>query len=221
MTTRGLAVTALVLAALLGVLGVSGAHRLGRLAPVESPSWEFRNFLCDCKLGTRAVLRPGMASQESHRYWFLRLVHEPAPDDLSASDSEVGQFAHIRASVERSPPREDAWFFAGAKFFAYRQLGALTHNEFLEEIKLVEEEDGSGKRRTLLRAEFKTANRASSWYYYDPERDSADAAGTGWGWERVERHATGSQSEVAYLSADSFKEPPPTKERPESPDDGK
>jgi hypothetical protein len=216
-----LAITALVLAALLGVLAVSGAHRLGRLAPAESPSWEFRNFLCDCKPGTRAMLRPGMAAEEWRRYWFLRPILEPAPDDLSASDSEVGRFAHIRASVEVKRPREDGWFFSGAAFFAYRQLGALTHNEFIEEIKLVQEEDSGGNRRTLLRAEFKTSNRASSWYFYDPERDPADAAKTGWGWERVERHATGSQSEVVYLSAEAFKEPPPARKRPESPDDGK
>ncbi|MHC4937850.1 MAG: hypothetical protein ACYTHK_02640 [Planctomycetota bacterium] len=221
MSTKGLATTALVLAGLLSVLGVAGAHRLGYFAPAERLEWEFTNFLCDCEPGTMVHLRPGMASDNRMRYWFLRSILEPEADDLAASDSEVGRFAHFRTSIEIQPPHEEGWYFDGAGFFAYRQLGALTHKEFLHEIKLVTEDDGAGKRRNLLRAEFQTATRAKSMYYYDPSRDPAEARKSGWGWERVERHAKGTQSEVAYLSAFGFKEPPPLKKRPESPDDGK
>ena len=208
MSTRGLVTAALVLAGLLVLLGVAGAHRLGYLSPAPRPTWEFRNSLCECRPGTRVVLRPGAADQERRRYWFLRAVREPAPDDLSAADHDVGRFAHARASVEVRRPGEDGWFFDGVAFFSYRQLGALTHGEFLEEIKLVRQEEDGGRQRPLLRARFATATRSESWYYFDPESDPAEAASRGFGWVRVERHASGAQSEVYYLSAAGFRDPP-------------
>jgi hypothetical protein len=206
MSIRGLAAAAIALALLLGLLALVAAHRLGYLAPAETPSWEYRNYLCDCAPGMQAVLRPGLANQQPRRYWFLRRVPEPAADDLTAADDEVGHYAHMRAAVEVFDPASEHWVFDGAKFFAYRQLGALTHTEFLEDIKLVEEDDGAGKTRTLLRVRFETPTRASSWYFYDP---AGGTGASGLGWERVERHATGESSEVFYLTPDKFREPPP------------
>ena len=123
----------------------------------------------------------------------------------------------MRASVEVFDRPTEQWQFDGVKFFAYRQLGALTHNEFLEDIKLVEEQDQAGNTRTLLRARFETSTRASSWYFYDP---TGDTGSSGLGWERVERHATGQPSEVYYLTPDHFREPPAAANRPEREESG-
>lgn len=205
MSVRGLATSAVTLALLLAILGLVAAHRLGYLAPAERPSWEFRNYLCDCRPGQQAILRPGLTNQQPRRYWFLRTVPEPEADDLAAVDYEIGRYPHVRASVEVLEPATEQWAFDGVAFFSYRQLGALTHNEFLEDIKLVEEKSGEGKSRTLLRVRFETAARASSWYFYDPAGGTGDS---GLGWERVEHHATGETAELFYLTPGPFRAPP-------------
>jgi hypothetical protein len=215
MTNSSLIRTAGILAALLGLFAFVAAHRLGYFARPTMPDWELRNSLLETKPGTQAVLRPGRTDQKSLRYWFVRFVPEPAVDDASVTSSPVGQFAHVRAGMSARRSGESVWYFDGVAFFSFRQMGTLTVNEWLEEIRLVEESDGDGGRRLVLRALFQSPGGATSWYIYDPERSAETNATSGFGWERVERHAAEQSSEVFYLTPDGLKVPPPLRSRSE------
>ena len=157
MSTRSLAWIALAFAGLLGLLAFVGAQRLGYLAPTEAPQWEFHNALLDCKPGTRARLSPGRVDQVRQRFWFLRVFAEPEVDDPTVSQSPVGRYAHIRAAVSEQRPREEGWFFHAAAVVAFRQLGAMSGTEWLQEISLVRERAEGGGTRDLVCAKFGNA----------------------------------------------------------------
>ncbi len=217
-----LARIAAALAALLALFVFVAAHRLGYFAVPTMPEWEFRNVLLDAKPGTRAILRPGRTDQKILRYWFVRFVPEPPADDAVVAASPVGQYAHVRAGIGARMPGERSWAWDGMAFFSFRQMGALTANEWLEEIRLVEESDGEGGHRLVLRALFQSPGGATSWYIFDPTRSAEENAASGFGWERIERHAAEQISEVYYLTPDGLKEPQPIKaERGKQPGGGK
>lgn len=214
MSNSSLMRIAVVLAALLALFSFVAAHRLGYFAVPTVPDWEYRNALLDAPPGTQAVLRPGRVDQKNLRYWFVRFVAEPATDDAAVTSSPVGQYAHVRAGMSARMPGEDAWYFDGVAFFSFRQMGTLTATEWLKEIRLVEESDGEGGHRLMLRMVFESPGGAVSWYIYDPARSEEDSAASGFGWERIERHASGQQSEVYYLTPDGLKVPPPLVDKP-------
>ena len=125
MSNRALTIVALVLGAVLALIGGTALRVTGLGAPEVAAGWEFRNSLLDCKAGTLAVVRPGRANEPDQRYWFLRVFREPQQDDLTAADSEVGRYAHVRAAISLRKPDQEEWYFQAAGFVAYRQLGAL------------------------------------------------------------------------------------------------
>ena len=155
MSTRALAITAILLGVVLALVVAAALQRYGRSggAPVVQ-SWEFRNSLLECKPGTLAILRPGRVDLPRQRYWFLRVFREPQPDDPDAAESEVGGYAHVRAGVWSYNKAEAGWFYRPVAYFAYRQMGALGSKQWLNGIRMVREVDASGEERELLRATF-------------------------------------------------------------------
>jgi len=211
-STRALAWTAFWFALLVGLLVAVGAHRFGYFATTETPQWEFRNVLLDCKPGTVVQLSPGRVDQPRQRFWFLRVFNEPAVDDLSASYSQVGRYAHFRAAVSEQRPREDGWYFQTAAIIAFRQLGAVGATEWLTEIGLVRERTDTGAERTLLEARFANAASAQMIYSYDPSESREQAARRGLGWVHMVQQARAITSEVYFLEPAGFQDPPPPRD---------
>ncbi|MEM8884125.1 MAG: hypothetical protein AAGD14_08665 [Planctomycetota bacterium] len=214
MSTRRLAFTALFLGALIGLLAVSGLHRLGRLFPPERPQWEFTNHMLDAPLGLECMLRPGRVDQGLIKYWMVRRFDEPDPASIGTGPGdEVSRYPHVRAALSTKQPDEEGWFFEGVRYFPYRQLGAMTANEWLERIELVREVGEDGVRsRPMLVVRFGMQGGAESRYFYDPDRTEEETQATGLGWERLERHAPAQESEVYYLQPAGFREPPPIRD---------
>ena len=223
MSTRALAVLALLLGAVLALLGVTALQvtGLGGLngAGADASGWEFRNALLDCKPGTLALIRPGRADEPDQRYWFLRVFREPQQDDLTAADSDVGRYAHVRAAVSLRKPDEEDWYFQSPGFFAYRQMGALGSKQWLSQISLIREKGVDGKQRDLLRATFLNTAHARMSYFYDPAESASEAAQRGFGWVYMIQDAKDYPTQVYHLDAAGFREPPPlaTKKQPKKP----
>ncbi|MHC4954555.1 MAG: hypothetical protein ACYTGZ_11760 [Planctomycetota bacterium] len=209
MTDRTLATTAVVFAVLLAALAGVALNRYGYLTPQSSPDWEFRNSLLDCKPGSLAVMRPGRVDQSIQRYWFLRFVPEPQTDDLTNADSDVGRYAHVRAAVWEQRPEEEGWYYQAVAFFAFRQLGALSPTEWMQEIRLVNQKDAHGNTKTLLRAQYANTGAARMYYFYDPAESREEAASRGVGWFQFVQEAKGTASDVFYLTPAGYREPPP------------
>jgi len=218
MSTRALTILALLLGAVLALLGVS-ALKARSGAGAEATGWEFRNALLDCRPGTLAVIRPGRADEPDQRYWFLRVIREPQQDDLTAADSAVGRYAHVRAAVSLRKPDEEDWYFQSPGFFAYRQMGALGSKQWLSQISLVREKGVDGKQRDLLRATFLNTAHARMSYFYDTAESASEAAQRGFGWVYMIQDAKDYPTQVYHLDADGFREPPPlaTKKQPKKP----
>ena len=211
MSNRKLAWTAVWFAGLLGLLAFVGAHRFGYLDPLETPQWEFRNVLLDCRMGTICQLNPGRVDQARQRFWFLRTFAEPAVDDLSAANSPIARYAHVRAGVTEQRPHEEGWFFKAPALIAFRQLGGVGSDEWLTEIGMVREVESDGSARDLLRATFKNAARAQMHYLYDPEETLEEQSRRGMGWVHMIQEARGFTSEVFYMEPAGFQEPPTPK----------
>ena len=209
MSTRALAITAILLGAVLALV-VSIALR-GQGGEPSVQSWEFRNTLLDCKPGTLAILRPGRLEQPRQRYWFLRVIREPQFNDPAAVASEVGGYAHVRAGVWSYSKEQADWFYQAVAFFAFRQIGSLGAKQWLNGIRMVREVDASGNERELLRATFQNTGGALSHYFYDPRESAEDAAKRGLGWVHALQEAKDAQSQVYYLEPAGFREPPPRK----------
>jgi len=157
------------LAIVLGVLVLGGAllllDRLGYLAEPERLELVFENPTLDVQRGQRVVIRPLVEGAPWRRYTFLVSQAEPQPDD------PVYPAPHLRAGVEERG-EDGGWYrLTGADFvqpLAMSQMGATSIQEWLEEIRLVREEDAQGRSRLLVRAQFGHANGSTVAYYFDP-----------------------------------------------------
>jgi hypothetical protein len=167
---RALAAAAAVLFVLCVAAGALLARRLGLLetpAPIE---WTFENPTLEVARGQRVVLRPIVEGIRPLRYTFLLTVAEPLPDD------PVAPVPHQRAGVEER--EEDYWAFRPpVEPLALCQMGALTAQEWLEEIRPVIESRGAGEERMLLKAVYGHRAGATVAYYHDPE---APVPAVGW-----------------------------------------
>lgn len=188
MSVRGLAV----LAALLSVLSVASGtllvHRLGWWEEAKPLEWEFRNPTLSVARGQRVILRPIVEGLRPLRYTFLASVVEPATDD------PVMPVPHLRAGVEEL--LDDDWNFRppiGA--LALCQMGALTPQEWLVEIRPVIEVRGLGEQRTLLKAVFGHRTGAFVSYYFVPGKPVPAV-----GWTRSEMTAEGRPPEIHFAA---------------------
>lgn len=182
----------LALAALLLALSVAAGglllHRLGWLTEEEPVAWTFVNPTLDVKRGQRVVLRPILEGTRSLRYTFLVKVTEPLTDD------PVAPVPHLRAGVEEL--FEGDWSYRPpVEALALCQLGALTPQEWLMEIRPVLEMRGSGEPSMLLKAVFGHRSGAVVSYYHDPE---APVPAVGWG--RSELVAESRAPEIHFAS---------------------
>ena len=211
MSTRSLAWIAVLFAVLLGLLGFVGAHRLGYWSQAEAPQWEFHNALLDCKPGTKTQVSPGRVDHARQRFWFLRVFREPEVDDVSVARSPVGRYAHVRAAISEQRPQEEGWYFQGPAVVAFRQLGALSSTEWLQEIGLVRERTDDGGTRELVAAQFANGAGAQMVYSYLPEESREEQARRGFGWTHLVRQARSVPAEVFFLESAGFQEPPAPK----------
>jgi hypothetical protein len=188
MSVRALAATAALLLLLCVAAGVLLVRRLGWLeapAPIE---WTFVNPTHSVARGQRVMMRPILEGIRPLRYTFLVGVTEPPPDD------PVAPVPHLRAGVEELEDGEWA-FRPPVEALAYCQMGALTAQEWLAEIRPVLERRGSGEERLLLKAIFGHRNGATVTYYHDPGKPVPAM-----GWTRSEMSAEGRPPELHFAT---------------------
>lgn len=199
MSVRGLAVLAAFLSALSVASGTLLVHRLGWWEEAKPIEWEFRNPTLSVTRGQRVLLRPILEGLRPLRYTFLPTVTEPLTDD------PVMPVPHLRAGVEEF--QDDGWNYRppiGA--LALCQMGALTVQEWLEEIRPVIEVRGLGEQRMLLKAIFGHRTGAFVAYYFDPRKPVPAV-----GWTRSEMTAEGRPPEINFATDGGLAEVPPEK----------
>jgi hypothetical protein len=191
MSTRLLAVTAAVLFVLSVVAGVLLADRLGYLREEEPPPFDFVNRTLGVARGQRVILRPIVANAPALRLTFLATIAEPAPED------PVAPVPHLRAGAEES--EEGEWLLrpgeAGVQPVLLCQMGALTAQEWLDEIRPVVEVREDGTERLLLRAQFGHRTGPPVAYYFDPQ-----APVPAFGWTRSELLTPDGPPEIHFAS---------------------
>ncbi|HEX5137449.1 MAG TPA: hypothetical protein VFY93_10780 [Planctomycetota bacterium] len=179
-------------AAVLFVLCVAAAALLSRRlgwwdapAPIE---WTFVNPTLSVARGQRVVLRPIVEGVRPLRYTFVLPVTDPLPDD------PVAPVPHLRAGVEEY--EEGEWAYRPpVEAVAFCQMGALTPQEWLTEIRPILESGGAGGARMLLKATFGHRSGATVAYYHDPM-----APVPGLGWTRNEMVAEGRPPELYFAT---------------------
>lgn len=196
MSVRGLSA----LFAFLFLLCVAAAgllvHRLGWWGEARAPEWSFVNPTLGVARGQRVVLRPILEGVPALRYTFLAAVLEPGTDDPMAP------VPHLRAGVEERG--DDVWEFRPPpEALALCQMGALTPQEWLEEIRPVREVGGAKGDRMLLQAVFGHRNGAIMAYYFDPARPVPAV-----GWTRSEMVTEGRMPEIHFASDGGVAEVP-------------
>jgi hypothetical protein len=192
MSLRALAATAALLFVLCVVAAGLLVERLGWWDVPEPPELVFVNPTLGVVRGQRVVLRPILEGATSLRYTFLAEFREPRPDD------EVAPVPHLRAGVEEREGGE--WCLRTEQpvaALALCQMGALTAQEWLEEIRPVREVLGAGRERLLLRAQFGHQNGSTIAYYFDPERPVPAV-----GWTRSEMLAPGGRAPEVHFASD-------------------
>ena len=187
MSTRGLALWALFLALLCAGVAYLTCERLGYIGEIEVPALEFENRMLTVPRAQRVVLRPMRHGVTWARYWFGPRVNDPASDD------PVCPFPRIRVGLENQHEDEDTWYFQQAQFFALAQMGAMTTDEWLEELRPVRERLPDGSDRIVVRAVFGHQSGAQVHYFYDIENPVP-----GLGWYRHELFAEGSGRQVYF-----------------------
>ena len=208
MSVRGLGTLAALLFALCVAAGLLLVDRLGWREEAKPVEWTFVNTTLSVARGQRAVLRPILESVPALRYTFFGANTEPGTDDPMAP------VPHLRAGVEER--NGDEWEYRPPpEALALCQMGALTPQEWLEEIRPVREVGGAKGDRMLLKAVFGHRSGAVVSYYFDPERPVP-----AFGWTRSEMLSEGRVPEVHFASDGGraeVAEPPPSKDGPEAP----
>jgi hypothetical protein len=208
MNVKGLAALAGFLFALCCGAAILLASRLGWWATAEQVEWTFVNPTLGVARGQRVILRPIVEGVRSFRYTFLLAVAEPMTDD------PVAPVPHLRAGVEEL--EGDEWLYRPpVEALAFCQLGALTPQEWLEEIRPVMEVGGAFGDRMLLKAIFGHRNGSIVFYFHDPERPVPAV-----GWTRSEMVVQERPPEIHFATDGGLAElgAPP---RDESASDGK
>jgi len=190
MSQRALAAIAVLLLGLCVLAGRKAAEVLGYLDRPQPTAWTFENHTLGYVRGQRVVIRPILEGGRALRYTFLVAVGEPLPDD------PVLPLPHLRAGVEEYV--DDGWYYRASNpiaALALCQMGALTTQEWLREIRPVREISTAGGGRVLLQATYGHQNGATVVYYQDPERPVPCL-----GWERSEMFTEGRDPEVYFAT---------------------
>lgn len=190
MSLRALAVTAAFLLALCAGAAWLLLDRLGYGREPEAAGWAFENPTLGYARGQRVVVRPILEGGRALRYTFLVAVGEPLPED------PVAPLPHLRAGVEEREGED--WFYRATgpvASLSLCQLGALTTQEWLTEIRPVREVSPTGEDRILMQATYGHQNGSVVVYYHDPGRPVPCV-----GWERSEMYAKGRDPEVYFAS---------------------
>ena len=189
MTTRTLALVALLMTLLLAATAWLALDRLGWLAEFEQPGFRFENPMLKAERFERVRIRPMQEGQPEVRFTFTAFVTEPSDTDPFSTQP------HVRVGVESRGPTEPDFLYEGEQAFLLRQLGAYSTLEWLEEIREVEElaQDGSVVRR--LRATYGHQSGGTTVYFHDPS-----IRVPGLGWIRQEFYAEGQLRHVLYAS---------------------
>jgi hypothetical protein len=187
MSVRGLAALAIFLVLLGGIAAGLLAHRLGWWSDAKPVEWAFVNPTLAVARGQRVVLRPILEGVPEFRYTFVRTAPEPGTDDPMAPVPYLG------AGVEER--NGDQWEYRSPEALALCQMGALTPQEWLLEIRPVLEVGGAKGDRTLLKAVFGHRNGAVVSYFFDPERTVPAV-----GWTRSEMVSEGRAPEIHFAS---------------------
>ncbi len=196
MSVRGLLAAAAVLAALCCGAAFLLVDRLGRLRDEPPAEWTFVNPTLGVARGQRVVLRPILEGVPLLRYTFLAAILEPPTDD------PVSPVPHLRAGVEERSG--DEWeVLPSVASLELCQMGALTAQEWLEEIRPVREVRGERGDRMLLKAVFGHRSGAGVSYYHDPLRPVPAV-----GWMRSENVAEGRPPEIHFASDGGMAELP-------------
>ncbi|MCK6459010.1 MAG: hypothetical protein L6Q95_03860 [Planctomycetes bacterium] len=187
MSVRALAAVAAILLLLAVTAGVLLVRRLGWLETGAQVEWTFTNPTLLAARGQRVILRPIVEGVLPLRYTFLLTVADPRPDD------DMAPVPHLRAGTEELEDGE--WAFRQPEALALCQMGALTAQEWLAEIRPVVERWGSGEERLLLKAIFGHRSGATVTYYHDPA-----APVPAMGWTRSELVGEGRPPEVHFAT---------------------
>jgi len=188
-TTRALALVALLLALLLAATVWLALDRLGWLTEFERPGFRFENPMLKVQRFDRVRIRPMQEGQPEVRYTFTAFVTEPATDDPFSTQP------HVRVGVESRGPEEPDFMYEGEQAFLLRQMGAYSTIEWLEEIRPVEELTQDGARVRRLRATYGHQSGGRTVYFTDPSIHVP-----GLGWIRQEFYAEGQLRHVLYAS---------------------
>lgn len=189
MTTRTLALVAVLLALLLGGSAFLALDRLGWLREFERPSFRFENPLLSTVPFERVRLRKMQEGQHEVRYTFTTFVTEP--EDVDPFSTQP----HVRAGVESRARDEEEFYYEGEQAYLLRQMGAFSTREWLEEIRPVEERLQDGSTRVRLRATYGHQSGGTTVYFHDPALRVP-----GVGWIRQEFYAEGALRHVLYAS---------------------
>ena len=196
MSVRALAALAVFLLLLCGFAAYLLLDRLGLREEPKPVEWTFVNPTLSVARGQRTVLRPILESVPALRYTFFLTVTEPGTDDPMAP------VPHLRAGVEER--NGDEWEYRPPpEAIALCQMGALTAQEWLQEIRPVREVGGAKGDRTLLKAVFGHRNGAVVSYYFDPGQPVP-----AFGWTRSEMLSEGRMPEVHFASDGGMAEVP-------------
>jgi len=175
MSNRALVFVAVLQLALLVAVAFLLVDRLGRLRPLPAPSWTFRNPTLAVEQGARLVVQSQTGMEGATRWLVLEAVVEPDLQrppgvpyrPMYREDWDDGEFALFR---ERNP----------LQHLILAQMGAMTEDEWIEEIRPVLQAGPDGPEQRTL-AVFGHENGSTVVYVHDPE-DPRPA----FGWERME-----------------------------------
>lgn len=201
MSVRALAALAAFLCLLCVASAALLAHRLGWWGNAQAPEWTFVNPTLTVARGQRVIVRPILEGMPSLRYTFLVAVTDPTDDPMAP-------VPHLLAGVEEQD--RDEWEYRPPEAaLSLCQMGAMTPQEWLEEIQPVEEVGGAGGGRMLLRALYGHRSGASVAYYHDPSNPVPAV-----GWIRKEMLANGQLPEVNFASDGGRVQVPPLPDKP-------
>jgi hypothetical protein len=196
------------IAAFFGVLLAAGAclavDRLGYLEEWETPQWSFENRMVSIVPFSVMYLRPARAGQPDGRFVFLDTVVEPDPEPRAEVNANV---PHVRLGMQVRHPDGESWQEPKLVLWSLGQLGTLTAQEWLLEIRLVHERRADGTERDLLRAGFLHGTGAQTTYFYETGPE-AEAKAPPLGWSRTERAGPGEAPEVEFAFAGGTARPP-------------
>lgn len=181
MSTRSLALLALLLGLLVAGSAALAAHRFGWLGPPPPPpSLRFENSLLRAQSKQGFLLHPQDVSRPVQRYLVDHVVTDP---ESLADPKLIHGNPHVVFVMGTDDPGEPAAGFKARQIVAmlFDRMGALSESEWLRSMRVVRERRGDGSERDVVEAVFERREGGVSRYFFDP-----DAPVPPIGWMRLE-----------------------------------